>query len=89
MTTAAAQIALRRQRERLGAAPPAVTMWLFPYLSFVAIGCMGAVLIAMAFTPGLQQDFKFSCITLVVTVLAYLIVRRVRQPRTAASTVSP
>jgi GABA permease len=89
MTTAAAQIALRRQRERLGAAQPAVTMWLFPYLSFVAIGCMGAVLIAMAFTPGQQQDFKFSCITLIVTVLAYLIVRRVRQPRTAASTASP
>jgi GABA permease len=89
MTTAAAQIALRRQRERLGVAPPAVTMWLFPYLSLVAIGCMAAVLIAMAFTPGQQQDFKFSCITLVVTVLAYLIVRRVRQPRTAASTASP
>jgi GABA permease len=89
MTTAAAQIALRRQRERLGAAQPAVTMWLFPYLSFVAIGCMGAVLIAMAFTPGQQQDFKFSCVTLIVTVLAYLIVRRMRQPRTAASTASP
>jgi GABA permease len=89
MTTAAAQIALRRQRERMGVAPPAVNMWLFPYLSVAAIGCMGTVLIAMAFTPGQQQDFKFSCITLVVTVLAYLIVRRVRQPRTAASTASP
>jgi GABA permease len=89
MTTAAAQIALRRQREHMGVAPPAVNMWLFPYLSVAAIGCMGTVLIAMAFTPGQQQDFKFSCITLVVTVLAYLIVRRVRQPRTAASTASP
>src|SRR6202789_1552344 len=65
MTTAAAQIALRRQREPLGGAQPAVMMWLFPYLSFVAIGCMAAVLIAMAFTPGQQQDFKFSCITLI------------------------
>jgi hypothetical protein len=44
-------------------------------------------LIAMAFTPGQQQDFKFSCVTLMVTVVAYLIVRRLRQPRTAASTV--
>jgi AAT family amino acid transporter/GABA permease len=87
MTTAAAQIALRRQRERRGEAQPPVNMWLFPYLSVAAIGCMGAVLIAMAFTPGQQQDFKFSCITLVVTVVAYLIVRRLRQPRTAASTV--
>jgi GABA permease len=87
MTTAAAQIALRRQRERRGEAQPAVNMWLFPYLSVAVIGCMGAVLIAMAFTPGQQQDFKFSCITLVVTVVAYLIVRRLRQPRTAVSTV--
>src|SRR6202047_4177886 len=85
MTTAAAQIALRRQRERRGAARPEVNMWLFPYLSFVAIGCMAAVLIAMAFTPGQQQDFKFSCIPLAATVGAYLIVRRLRQPRTAAS----
>ncbi|SRR5579859_827149 len=89
MTTAAAQIVLRRQRERLGEAPPPVRMWLFPYLSYVAIGCMAAVLIAMAFTPGQQQDFKFSCITLVITVLAYRIVRRLRQPRTAPSAASP
>ena len=27
-------------------------MWLFPWLSFAAIAGMGAVLVAMAFTPG-------------------------------------
>ncbi len=85
MVTAAAQIALRRRRERNGEAAPPVAMWLFPYLSYLAIACMGAVLVAMAFTPGQQQDFKFSCITLTVAVAAYLIVRRVRQPRAAAS----
>jgi hypothetical protein len=46
---------------------------------------MTAVLIAMAFTPGQQQDFTVSCITLAVAVVAYLIVRRVRQPRAAGS----
>ena len=81
MTTAAAQIVLRRKREAKGVANPAIMMWLFPYLSYAAIACMGAVLVAMAFTPGQQQDFKFSCITLAVTVIAYLIVRRLRQPR--------
>ena len=81
MTTAAAQIVLRRRREATGVASPPITMWLFPYLSYAAIACMGAVLVAMAFTPGQQQDFKFSCITLAVTVIAYLIVRRLRQPR--------
>jgi len=58
-------------------------MWLFPYLSFAAIAAMGGVLVAMAFTAGLQRDFYFSCITLVVAVVAYLIANRVRQPRTA------
>jgi GABA permease len=88
MITAAAQIALRRRRERNGEAAPAISMWLFPYLSYTAILCMAAVLIAMAFTPGQQQDFKFSCITLLVAVVAYVIVRRLRQPRTAASTAA-
>jgi AAT family amino acid transporter/GABA permease len=81
MTTAAAQIVLRRRREAAGVANPPIMMWLFPYLSYAAVACMGAVLVAMAFTPGQKQDFNFSCITLVVTVIAYLIVRRLRQPR--------
>ena len=42
---------------------------------------LSAPIVAMASTPGQKQDFNFSCITLVVTVIAYLIVRRVRQPR--------
>ena len=32
-------------------------MWGFPWLSWTAIGAMLAVLIAMARTPALQQDF--------------------------------
>jgi GABA permease len=84
MITAGAQIALRRRRERNGEAQPAISMWLFPYLSYAAICCMAAVLIAMAFTPGQQQDFKFSCVTLMVAIVAYWIVRRLRQPRVAA-----
>jgi L-asparagine transporter-like permease len=88
MAIAAAQIILRKRRERDGEPLPPVMMWLFPWLSYVAIAAMGAVLIAMAFTPGLQQDFKFSCITLVVALIAYLIVYRLRQPRVAPSAVT-
>jgi GABA permease len=88
MTICVAQITLRRRRERAGLAKPPVNMWLFPYLSYAAIAGMGAVLIAMAVTPRLQKDFYFSCITLVVAVIAYLIVQRLRQPRTAPSPVT-
>jgi AAT family amino acid transporter/GABA permease len=85
MAIAVAQIALRKRRERNGEALPPVVMWLFPWLSYVAIAAMGAVLIAMAFTPSLQQDFKFSCITLVVALAAYLVTRRMRRPAAVAS----
>jgi len=88
MSIAVAQIALRRRREREGQPKPSITMWLFPYLSYAAIAAMAGVLVAMACTPGLRQDFKFSCVTLVVAVGAYLVVRRWRQPRVAASTAT-
>ena len=87
MSMAVAQIALRRRRERNGEANPAIVMWLFPFLSYAAIAGMAAVLIAMAFTPGQQRDFNFSCITLAVAVTACLIVRRLRQPRAAPARV--
>ncbi len=80
---ALAQIALRRRRERLGAPRPPVTMWLFPYLSFATIAGMIGVLVAMAFTPGLSRDLKFTCISLGVAVLAYVVVSRVRRARHA------
>jgi len=83
-----AQINLRRRRERERQPVPPVTMWLFPYLSYAAIAGMAAVLIAMAFTPGLQRDFYVSCLTLAVAVGAYLIVHRLRQPRVAPSTAA-
>jgi GABA permease len=88
MTICLAQISLRRRREREGLPKPPVTMWLFPHLSYAAIAGMAAVLIAMAFTPGLQRDFYVSCVTLAVAVGAYLIVHRLRQPRVAPSTVT-
>ena len=80
MTIAVAQIHLRRQRGPESAPP--VQMWLFPWLSYTAIAAMGAVLIAMAFTPSLQQDFYASLITLAVAVGAFF-VKRLRQPRNA------
>jgi AAT family amino acid transporter/GABA permease len=81
---ALSQITLRRRRERAGAPRPAVQMWLFPWLSYAAIAAMAAVLIAMAFTPGLQQDLKASAITVCVAILASRLAGRVRRPALAA-----
>jgi GABA permease len=83
-TICVAQIVLRRRRERAGEPRPPVTMWLFPWLSYAAIAGMIAVLLAMAFTPAMQQDFKASWITLVIAIVVYAI-KRARQPRGAAS----
>jgi GABA permease len=80
MAIAVAQIVLRKRRERSGEPRPTVTMWLFPWLSYVAIAAMAAVLIAMAYTPGLQQDFYFSCITLLIAIVAYFLTRWLRRP---------
>jgi GABA permease len=83
MIISVAEIVTRYRRRASGTSEPAVSMWLFPWLSLLAIGGMGAVLLAMAFTPALQQDFKASCVTVVVAVLAYGAVRSRRQARGA------
>jgi GABA permease len=83
MTIAAAQIVLRVRRERANEHRPPVVMWLFPWLSYAAIAAMAAVLVAMAFTPAAQEDFKASAMTLAVSIAAYLIVKRLRRPQSA------
>jgi GABA permease len=85
---AVAQVRLRRTRERAGAPPPALTMWLFPWASYAAIAGMAAVLIAMAFTPSLTEELKVSLISLAVAFLAYFALRARRralgEPRASA-----
>ena len=71
----AAQVSLRRGRERRGEPQPAVTVWLVPWLSYAAFAGMIAVLVAMGAMQGLRQDLKFSCLTLAGVVIAYGFVR--------------
>src|SRR5215831_364476 len=74
MIVTLAHIRLRRAREARGEPEPALTMWLFPWASYAALGGMAAVLIAMALTPGeLATELHVSVLTLGVAVLAYLI----------------
>jgi L-asparagine transporter-like permease len=84
---ALAQIRLRREREQRGEPPPVLLMWLFPWASYAAVAGFTAVVVAMAVTPGQQQDLYFSLLTLVVVFLAYALLRRRRIGR--AATVVP
>ena len=69
------QVRTRRARERAGRPPPTLPMWLFPWLSYVAIVGMFTVLIAMALTPSHRAEFWASTISIAVTLLAYRIFR--------------
>ncbi|HEV2442930.1 MAG TPA: amino acid permease [Steroidobacteraceae bacterium] len=84
MIVAIAHVRLRHERERTGAARPAITMWLFPWASYAAIAGMAAVLIGMAVTSGLSQDLYVSLVSLAVAVLAYLGLRSRRRSLAAA-----
>ena len=57
------QVRTRRARERAGAPPPALPMWLFPWLSYVAIAGMFLVVIAMALTSEHRNEFWASTIS--------------------------
>ena len=75
------QVCSRRARERAGLPPSALPMWLFPWLSYLAIAGMASVIIAMAFTPSHRAEFWTSMVSIAVALLAYVGFRR---PRTAA-----
>ncbi len=82
MIVALAHIRLRREREARGAPEPALSMWLFPWASYAAVAGMGAVLIAMAFTPGeLTQELRWSVVSLAVAYAAFLAVDARRKAR--------
>jgi L-asparagine transporter-like permease len=51
-------------------------MWAFPWLSYLAIAGMCAVLVAMASTPGRRGEFWTSVVSVAVALAAYLLVRR-------------
>jgi GABA permease len=89
MIIAVAHIRLRREREARGAPAPALTMWLFPWASYAAIAGMGAVLIAMALTPGeLAQELRWSVVALAFAFAAYLAVDARRKARAARLTTT-
>ena len=87
MMVALAHIRLRRAREARGEPAPALTMWLFPWSSYAAVGGMAAVLIAMALTPGeLTTELRVSVVALAVAAIAFFIVDARRRTRLVPAT---
>ena len=87
MMVALAHIRLRRAREARGEPAPALTMWLFPWSSYAAVGGMAAVLIAMALTPGeLTTELRISVVALAVAAIAFFIVDARRRTRLVPAT---
>ena len=84
LAMAVSQVRTRRERERAGGPPPALPMWLFPWLSYVAIAGMLLVLIAMALTPSHRAEFWTSAITIMVVLLAFVVSKGVRRNRALA-----
>jgi GABA permease len=78
LAIAVSQVRTRRARERAGAPPPTLPMWLFPWLSYVAIAGMLTVLIAMALEPAHRAEFWTSAISIAVVLCAYAVLRRGR-----------
>jgi AAT family amino acid transporter/GABA permease len=79
--TALSQIRLRRMRERAGEPAPGLTMWLFPWLSYLAVGGMALVLVAMAYSPEHVKELQVSLVALAVATGAYGLVRALRARR--------
>jgi len=79
LAIAVSQVRSRRARERAGEPAPALPMWLFPWLSYLAIAAMVLVLIAMALTPSHRAEVWTSTISIGVTLLAYVLFRRRRK----------
>jgi GABA permease len=78
LAIAVSQVRSRRARERAGGPAPSLPMWLFPWLSYLAIAGMLLVLIAMALTPSHRAEFWTSTISIAVALIAYLVSRRGR-----------
>ena len=75
LAIAVSQVRSRRAREAAGGPVPVLPMWLFPWLSYLAIAGMLLVLIAMALTPSHRAEFWTSAISIALALLAFVVFR--------------
>jgi GABA permease len=74
------QLRLRRRLEREAPEKLRVKMWAYPYLTWLAIVAMLAIVAAMAFIPDQRTPLVFGIVSVVVMLLGYLVRRRQPPP---------
>ncbi len=72
----AAEIRFRRRLEKTDPGSLKLKMWAFPYLSYIAIGWMVAVLILMIWLPSTRAQVLLSVASLIVVLIAYVVRRK-------------
>jgi len=68
---AVSQLRLRRRLEREDPARLRVRMWFFPYLTYAAIVCMIAIVVAMAFIPEQRTPLLLGVVSLGILLAAF------------------
>ncbi|KAJ1684433.1 hypothetical protein LUZ63_020188 [Rhynchospora breviuscula] len=82
LLVAVSQVRLRRRLEREDPDALSFRMWLFPWLSYLTIAAMAAVIVVNGLDPGTRTEFLLSVVVLLVVLAAYAgLVRRRRAAR--------
>ncbi|MBF8378040.1 amino acid permease [Alicyclobacillus mali] len=71
---ACSELVMRRRMEREGDELK-VRMWLFPFLTYLCIAAMTAVIVAMAFQPGDLSQLVLSLVSVAVLLVVYAVKR--------------
>lgn len=82
---AISQVRMRRRLERDEPDSLTLKMWFFPWLSYLTIAMLAAVILAMGVLPGSRSQFWLSALTFTVILGAYQ-VRDLHRRRRCAST---
>jgi GABA permease len=83
----AAQLRMRRRLERESPEPPLVRMWLFPWLTYLTMIAIVAVVGSMYFIKDSRSQLVFSLISLAVVAGAYVL--RERHGHAAGPAIAP
>jgi GABA permease len=86
---AVSQLRLRARLEREDPARLRLRMWGYPYLTYVAIAGMLAIVLAMAFIPEQRRPLVFGIVSLGFLLLAYAVRVRVGRPAGELAAANP